>query len=85
MSTNCLCMLLIATKANSLLWHTNKINNNKNKVFLSLHQWTPLHIAAKQGHQDMVEYLIGKKASMDSKDSDEVSVCEEDRLNQVFN
>ena len=49
-------------------------------MFHSLHQWTPLHIAAKQGQQDMVEYLIGKEASIDIKDNDGVSVCDEGRF-----
>jgi len=43
-----------------------------------------LHIAARQGHQDMVEYLIGKKASIDCKDNDGVSVYNEGRLDQLF-
>ena len=50
----------------------------------SLHQWTPLHIAARQGHQDMVEYLIGEKASINTEDNDGVSVYSEGRLDLLF-
>ena len=45
----------------------------------SLHQWTPLHIAARQGHQDIVEYFIGEKASINTEDNDGVSVYNEGR------
>ena len=44
-------------------------------MFHSLYQWTPLHTAAKQGQQNMVEYLIGKEASINIKDNDGVSAC----------
>lgn len=37
-----------------------------------LPQKTPLHYAASNGHQDIVEYLIEKEADVNSKDKFDV-------------
>ena len=68
----------------NLIWHTNKINKQQQLLFHSLYQWTPLHIAARQGHQDIVEYLIGEKASINIEDNDGVSIYDENRLDLLF-
>ena len=39
-----------------------------------------MHIAAKQGQQNMIKYLIGKEAKVDIKDNDGVSACDEGKL-----
>ena len=44
--------------------------------FLSLHQMTPLHVAAKSGRFKIVEYLVDEGANISTKDSDGVSICE---------
>ena len=44
-------------------------------LFLSYHQRTPLHSAAKAGHQNIVEYLVGERnADIDVKDGFGVSI-----------
>ena len=35
------------------------------KLVLSLNQRTPLHVAARHGHKDIVEYLVGKVPDID--------------------
>ena len=37
-------------------------------------QWTPLHIAAGEGYQDAVEYLVESNADINAEDIDNVSV-----------
>ena len=41
-------------------------------MFLTLHQLTPLHRAARRGHKDIVEYLFGKGAGIDNGDGSKV-------------
>ena len=44
------------------------------KLSLSLHQMTPLHVAAtKGGHKSIVQYLIDSGADINSKDDIGVS------------
>jgi len=43
---------------------------------LSPHQDTPLHLAAFDGHTDIVQCLIGKGAGINIKDNDGVSECD---------
>ena len=40
---------------------------------VSLHQRTPLHMAAEGGHMDTVKYLVKKQTNINTKDVDEVS------------
>ena len=42
----------------------------------SPYQRTPLHIAAREGHVDIVRYLVDKDADPNIKDEDGVSECE---------
>ena len=42
--------------------------------FPSLHQMTPLHVAAKSARFKIVEYLVDKGANISTKDSDGVSI-----------
>ena len=42
--------------------------------YLSLHQVTPLHLAAKQGHKDIVECLVAKQAKINVQDENKVTV-----------
>ena len=44
--------------------------------FLSLHQMTPLHVAAKSDRYKILEYLVDRGADISTKDSDGVSICE---------
>ena len=39
----------------------------------SLKQWTPLHLAAREGHMNTVEFLINNGADINIQDTDEVS------------
>ena len=39
-----------------------------------LYQWTPLHMAARKGHDQMVEFLVDKKADIDITDYNGVSI-----------
>ena len=39
----------------------------------SSHQWTPLHFAAREGHVDIVRYLVDKVADLNIKNEDGVS------------
>ena len=50
---------------------------------LSLHQNTPLHLAAEFGHKDIVEYLVGEEANI-KKNKDGVSNCTECRVILLF-
>ena len=43
-------------------------------VFLSLHQRTPLHIAATEGREKTVEFLIEEKARIDIQDNEGVGI-----------
>ena len=40
---------------------------------LFLKQWTPLHIAAREGHMNTVELLINNGADINIQDTDGVS------------
>ena len=44
--------------------------------FLSLHQRTPLHLAAKEGHKETVVLLIQEGAKISIQDNDGVGVCD---------
>ena len=37
-------------------------------MFISLHQWTPLHAAASKGHDYTVECLLKRGANINMKD-----------------
>jgi len=39
-----------------------------------LYQVTPLHMAAREGHTDIVTYLVDKRAHINSGDNDRVRV-----------
>lgn len=39
----------------------------------TLKQWTPLHLAAREGHMTTVEFLINNEADINIQDNDEVS------------
>jgi len=41
--------------------------------FVSLHQWTPLHVAAYKDHVDAVTFLVDNGADVNIKDEHEVS------------
>ena len=43
--------------------------------FLSLHQLTPLHMAAKSDRYKTVKYLVDEGANINTRDSDGVSIC----------
>ena len=43
-------------------------------LFLSLHQITPLHVAAERGHPRIVEFLVSKGADIDIQDKNGV-IC----------
>lgn len=43
-------------------------------VSLSLHQSTPLHVAARRGHANIVKCLVDKGANINIKDDDGVSI-----------
>ena len=42
--------------------------------FLSLHQMTPLHVAATSARFKVVECLVEQGANISTKDNDEVSI-----------
>ena len=42
--------------------------------FLSLHQMTPLHVAARSARFKIVDYLVDEGANISTKDSDGVSI-----------
>ena len=42
--------------------------------FFSLHQMTPLHVAAKSARFQVVECLVDQGADINTKDSDVVSI-----------
>ena len=41
--------------------------------FFSLHQMTPLHVAAEEGRYKIMGYLVGKGADINVKDDNKVS------------
>ena len=41
--------------------------------FISLHQWTPLHVAAYRRNVDAMNFLVDKGADVNIKDEYEVS------------
>lgn len=43
-------------------------------LFFSLNQMTPLHIAAEEGHMDIVQYLVDSQAHINARDNHRVSV-----------
>ena len=43
--------------------------------FLSIHQMTPLHVAAKSDRYKTVEYLVDEGANINTKDNNGVSIC----------
>ena len=47
-----------------------------NVCFFSLHQWTPLHIAARRGHKDIVKHLVDNKATLNIQDNEKVNLTE---------
>ena len=49
-------------------------------LFFSLNQMTPLHIAAEEGHMDIVQYLVDSQAHINARDNHRVSVCNYMRL-----
>jgi len=49
-------------------------------LFPSLYQQTPLHFAAKKGHDYTVECLVKKGAKMNIKDIAGVSICDSGSL-----
>ena len=40
----------------------------------SLNQQTPLHLAAREGHRDTVQLLVGKQANTNTRDIHKVSI-----------
>ena len=42
----------------------------------SLHQMTPLHVAAERGHFKIVQFLVGEGADVNTKDNSGVNLCE---------
>ena len=47
-----------------------------NSLFYSLYQQTPLHFAAREGHDYTVKFLVKQGAKMNIKDIAGVSICE---------
>ena len=43
-------------------------------MFISLNQWTPLHIAARSGRDYTVEFLVEKGADISIKDQAGISM-----------
>ena len=41
-------------------------------IFFSFHQLTPLHRAARRGHQKIVKYLVEKGAGINNEDNEQV-------------
>jgi len=37
-------------------------------MYLSFHQWTPLHVAAERGCMNVLEYLVNEGADIHIKD-----------------
>ena len=48
--------------------------STKEDVFISLCQMTLLHMAAEEGHLDIVKYLVKKGAYKDTKNQSKVSI-----------
>ena len=44
-------------------------------VVSSLHQMTPLHVAAERGYVKIVDYLVVKGAEIDIRDENGVIIC----------
>ena len=45
-----------------------------NQHAFSLNQQTPLHLAAREGHMDTVQLLVGKQANTNTQDIHRVSI-----------
>ena len=43
-------------------------------VIISLHQMTPLHVAAKRGRVESVRYVVNNEATVNIEDYDKVSI-----------
>ena len=54
-------------------------HRQSNQHAFSLNQQTPLHLAAREGHMDTVEFLINNEADINIQDNDGVS-----RLNDLY-
>ena len=51
------------------------IHSHLHLWFLSLHQLTPLHMAAKKGRcEQILGYLVGKEADINIKDKNGVNI-----------
>ena len=53
------------------------------KYFGSLYQWTPLHVAAKEGRDHTVEQLVNRGADISIKDKNGVSMTILVRVNST--
>ena len=57
--------------------HTGRILHHTSLTVIYvpfLYQWTPLHIAAREGHDDTVKFLVENKADVNNISVDGVSV-----------
>ena len=44
--------------------------------FLSLHQMTPLHLAAESGHIKVIKNLVARRADINIQDDNGVIICD---------
>ena len=44
--------------------------------FLSLHQMTPLHLAAESGRIKVIQILVAQRADINSQDDNGVNICD---------